>query len=66
MIGCSGEANSWAVDVDKIQREIMVSEYLADLLLTRKIERLPDFKDTMKVASLLGYQFGDADRDRVV
>ena len=51
---------SWHFNVDEIQRDIMVSETLADLL-TRKIVRLSsEIKETLKVASLLGYLFEEA------
>lgn len=48
---------AYVFNVDQIQREMMVSETLADLLL-RKIRRLPrHVQETLKVASLLGYVF---------
>ena len=48
---------SWVFDVDEIQRELMVSEDLADLLAL-KMRRLPSgVQETLKVASLLGFQF---------
>jgi predicted ATPase len=52
--------DAWVFDVDEIQREIMVSETLLDLL-TRKIERLADdTRETLKIASLLGYSFEES------
>jgi predicted ATPase len=50
-------SSSWQYDVDEIQKEIMVPESLADLLAL-KIWRLPfEVQETLKVASLIGFQF---------
>lgn len=52
--------NKWIFDVDRIRREVMVSESLADVLL-RKVQRLPqDVQETLKIASLVGFRFGDS------
>lgn len=52
------DAQMWIFELGKLQEDIMVSDNLADLL-TRKIARLaPLIKETLKVASLVGYQFG--------
>ena len=49
--------SSWIFDVNAIQSEMMVANHLADLL-SSKIELLnPEVKETLKVASLLGYIF---------
>jgi len=51
------ESQSWLFDVDTIQREMMVSNSLANILL-RKIMRLPqEVQGILKVASLLGFRF---------
>jgi predicted ATPase len=49
----------WEFDIDQIQREMMVSETIADLLAV-KMRRLPkQVQDCLKIASLLGYYFRD-------
>jgi len=48
---------SYSFNVDEIQREIMVSNTMVDLL-SRKIGRLPsDVQETLKISSLLGFRF---------
>jgi predicted ATPase len=52
--------DEWLFNVDEIQQAMMVSESLADLL-TRKIARLSDdMRETLRVASLLGYSFDES------
>eukprot|EP00545_Synedropsis_sp_CCMP1620_P013169 CAMPEP_0119021732 /NCGR_PEP_ID=MMETSP1176-20130426/26576_1 /TAXON_ID=265551 /ORGANISM="Synedropsis recta cf, Strain CCMP1620" /LENGTH=1129 /DNA_ID=CAMNT_0006976413 /DNA_START=58 /DNA_END=3447 /DNA_ORIENTATION=+ len=52
-------SSSWNFDVEKIQKEMMVSETLADLL-TRKARRLPsDILEALKIASVFGYSFSE-------
>jgi histidine kinase len=54
------ETSNWLFDVDEIQRRVMVSETLADLLAIR-VKRLPkDVQECLKIAALLGYRFDEA------
>ena len=50
---------SWQFDADEIQREVMVSNTLAELL-TRKVQSLPSWvQENLKIASLIGFRFTD-------
>jgi histidine kinase len=47
----------WSFDVDKIRRETMLSDTLSNVL-QKKIQRLPvDLQETLKAASVLGFNF---------
>jgi histidine kinase len=60
LLAYDNEASCWIFDVAHLRQTIMVSETLADLL-TRKIERLSNaVKETLKVASILGYSFEES------
>jgi predicted ATPase len=51
------ETTLWEFDVDRIQRDMMVSDTIAELLAV-KMRRLPQqVQDCLKIASLLGYRF---------
>mmetsp|Transcript_2209 Transcript_2209/g.3485 ORF Transcript_2209/g.3485 Transcript_2209/m.3485 type:complete len:1071 (+) Transcript_2209:110-3322(+) len=51
---------SWIFDVQQIQQIMMTSETVADLL-ARKIERISSgMKETLKIASLMGYEFAES------
>lgn len=57
---------SWLFNVDDIQKEMMACEGLAELLM-RKVEALPyDTKETLKIASFLGYQFDEGILRKVI
>jgi predicted ATPase len=50
---------TWEFDLDEIRKQSQISDSLADLLL-RKVQRLsPEVQETCKVASLLGFNFGE-------
>jgi predicted ATPase len=57
LLSFNGETKFWEFDVDTIRTEIMVSETLA-ALLTKKIRGLPyEIQESLKIASLFGFQF---------
>lgn len=59
MITFEPESNSWTVDVDMIRSSTTILGDLADIL-ARKIELVhADIKQTLKVASVMGYQFSE-------
>lgn len=61
----SSDTESWDFDIDRIQEDMMASNTLAGLLM-RKIERLPnDCKAILKVASLVGYSFGETILEKI-
>jgi predicted ATPase len=50
---------SWEFDVDQIQREVMISITLAEIL-SMKVQSLPSrVQESLKIACLLGYRFTD-------
>ena len=55
LLSYNAEKDMWEYDVDEIQRDMMVSDTLADLL-QKKIQRLPkEVQEVLKVASMLGF-----------
>ena len=59
LVQMDNDGRSCSFDVDEIQSVVMVADSLADLL-SRRIKRLnPEIKEVLKVASLVGYRFGE-------